>query len=74
MSTTWDIICEKCQERLWIGQGTSSPYVYTDEKTIVTLAKFLVVHKEHSLKFVSEFETNELEGWREFEPLGVCLT
>ena len=63
MSATWDIICERCKERLWIGQNRS---VYTKEPhTMNALGDFLERHAEHPLKFVSEYYAEEEAGWTE---------
>lgn len=54
MSTTYDIVCDNCRQKLWIGQrgsGNISPRVYTTPAHIRALEGFLIAHQNHHLMF-----------------------
>lgn len=51
MSTTYSIACVSCYQRLWVGQGTSSPYLYDAPEYRAALSAFLIMHRGHLLVF-----------------------
>lgn len=44
MSSTWQIACLDCKESLWVGQGTSDPYLYSTPENLENLMGFLRAH------------------------------
>lgn len=54
MSTTYDLVCDDCQQRLWIGQrsaGDTYPYLYATPAHLLALTAFLIVHENHHIMF-----------------------
>lgn len=71
MSVTYDIICVKCKEKLWIGQGyTRDPdnSIYLDNKDVMeTFSRFLFVHEKHTLRFVADDYYNWKGKWKDID-------
>jgi hypothetical protein len=53
MSTTFDLVCHDCKQRIWIGQGH---YIYKTDDDLTALEAFLFAHRRHKLEFVSEHD------------------
>lgn len=59
MSTTTDLLCVDCSERLWVGQ---SSHLYSAPEYIEALTEFLFKHKsyyngaQHNIQFVDEHD------------------
>ena len=51
MSVCYDIVCDECKEKLWIGQ---SDHIYSASEHITNLALFLHKHIGHNLRFLDE--------------------
>lgn len=54
MGSTYNIVCDDCQQTLWIGQrgaGSTQPRIYTTEPHLQALNAFLIVHENHHLMF-----------------------
>lgn len=54
MSTTYEIACLDCKQRLWAGQRTYTYTAYRDDKGQRHLDRFLHEHIAHTLRFFSE--------------------
>lgn len=52
MSTTYEIVCRTCGESLWVGQGTSRPYLYGSQKHLDRLCQFLHRHRGKTHKLI----------------------
>ena len=54
MSTTYHLVCDDCQQTLWIGQrgaGLTQPRIYTTQPHLQALSAFLIVHENHHVMF-----------------------
>lgn len=62
MSRTYSLGCHDCKVEIWIGQGASPErrYLYTDQKHLDELQKFLFSHQRHQLGFYDD-EGSEYE-------------
>lgn len=49
MSNTFDIVCVKCKEKLWVGQGQT--LYFREEHTMEKFKEFLFEHQNHPLMF-----------------------
>jgi hypothetical protein len=56
MSVCYEIQCDECEEKLWIGQRD---HIYSAQKHIDKLALFLHKHKGHVLRFLDEDSSGE---------------
>lgn len=62
MSVCYDIVCDDCEEALWIGQGS---IIYSGElKTMESLKLFLYEHLGHKLRFISSESHEYKKEWK----------
>jgi len=63
MSKTYNIVCDNCNEHLWVGQGAR---IYRGE-TMDEFAKFLYAHEGHNLRFLEcqdvPYESKDLSDY-----------
>ena len=51
MSSTYTLGCVGCGARIWVGQGTSKPYLYATPAHLWALQRFMTRHMGHHLVY-----------------------
>jgi hypothetical protein len=63
MSRTYNIVCDDCNEHLWVGQGKK---IYGGEE-MQEFTKFLYAHEGHKLRFLEcqdvPYESKDLSNY-----------
>lgn len=60
MSRSLNLTCDKCRQRIWIGQ---SSYLYFGEpETMKAMETFMVAHMFHPLRVIDDNDERAMEG------------
>jgi hypothetical protein len=62
MSETYQMACMDCREFIWIGQRD---YIYRQKRYLDAVEKFLFVHTQHELQFLSLNKLSTYTDWIE---------